>query len=311
MTSNFRINSKNLFLTYAQCPLEPERILARIQELERPAVIQEASFIRVVQETHEDGNFHLHALICLPRRGNFRDEAAFDVDGYHPNIQAARSIRDIHAYMSKEVILEAEYGELPYENSNSSERLMEEVTTCRSIQDVRNVMIRYQKISQCSFWIAWWQGRQVEEQAVAAVRPLSTFTVCPAIRRWMTDHGNKSLVLVGAAGIGKTELARALAAELGEYFWCPHREGMRHFRGESCIVFDDVDFAKCSRNTILNYIDVEQLREFRVLYGTITIGAGTRRILTTNAMELLFGEWADAPEVRRRIEVITIAGGLY
>lgn len=84
--STFQFNSKSIFLTYPQCDYPLKDFKDSIEKyfgdnLEKGVVSQ---------ERHQDGNFHLHAAICLLRPVRSRDPKLFDplVDPpKHPNIQ--------------------------------------------------------------------------------------------------------------------------------------------------------------------------------------------------------------------------------
>lgn len=99
----FRFQGFRAFLTYAQCPIEHNDLLALLRICVEPAVIVEYA---IGQETHEDGNLHLHAYLQFDRRvrGN---EQLFDVlsnEGvrYHPNIQTPRSPTKVIDYVTKD-----------------------------------------------------------------------------------------------------------------------------------------------------------------------------------------------------------------
>jgi len=91
----FRFNAKNAFLTYPQCPLSPEAVGKHLLEL-RPAL-----YVHVVRETHQDGNYHIHALVQWPNKYNVRNDRVFDIAGHHPNIQSPRDVVDVEDYISK------------------------------------------------------------------------------------------------------------------------------------------------------------------------------------------------------------------
>lgn len=92
----FRLSAKNIFLTYPQCPLSPQQLLDRLR-----AKFTFAEY-SIGQENHQDGNLHLHAVLCFEKKLETRTETLFDVDGYHPNIQAARNRGDCIRYTQKE-----------------------------------------------------------------------------------------------------------------------------------------------------------------------------------------------------------------
>ena len=84
--SNFQFNSKSVFLTFSQCDYPLKDFRDNIEKyfgtnLEKGVVSR---------EKHKDGNWHLHAAICLARPHRSREVGLFDtlVDPpHHPNIQ--------------------------------------------------------------------------------------------------------------------------------------------------------------------------------------------------------------------------------
>ena len=84
--NNFRFHSKNIFLTFSQCDYPLKDFRDNIEKffgcnLEKGVVSR---------EKHKDGNYHLHAAICLAQQVTSREVGVFDklVDlPHHPNIQ--------------------------------------------------------------------------------------------------------------------------------------------------------------------------------------------------------------------------------
>ncbi|KAK9990270.1 hypothetical protein SO802_025255 [Lithocarpus litseifolius] len=64
-------------------------------------------YIRVAQETHQDGNLHLHCLIQFEGKYQCTNNRFFNLlstsrsGHFHPNIQGARSSTDVNTYISK------------------------------------------------------------------------------------------------------------------------------------------------------------------------------------------------------------------
>ncbi len=93
----FRLQCRNLFLTYPRNDLAPEILSERIQEALDP------EWSVVCQEQHDDEGLHLHALIRLKSKGTWSKFDMFDaLGGKHGNYQAARSIRALMKYVTKE-----------------------------------------------------------------------------------------------------------------------------------------------------------------------------------------------------------------
>lgn len=76
---SFKFEAKYGLLTYAQCQnLDPFRVVSHLSELGAECIIG--------RENHAAGGTHLHAFFMFERKFATRNERAFDVDGYHPNI---------------------------------------------------------------------------------------------------------------------------------------------------------------------------------------------------------------------------------
>jgi len=94
--SSFAFDGVHIFLTYPQCPLEREQLRDFLR-----GVAPECEYI-VARELHHDGSPHLHAYAHFGGRRRFTSASAFDLDGYHPNIQKPRRAGDVIAYCRKE-----------------------------------------------------------------------------------------------------------------------------------------------------------------------------------------------------------------
>lgn len=94
--SSFAYDGVHVFLTYPQCSLEREQLRDFLRNL-----APECEYI-VGRELHDDGNPHLHAYVHFGRRRRFTGADAFDVDGYHPNVQRPRRAADCIAYCRKD-----------------------------------------------------------------------------------------------------------------------------------------------------------------------------------------------------------------
>lgn len=92
----WRIQAKNLFLTYPQCDLGHELLLQALRTILGPG-----PSIRLARELHEDGRPHYHAFIQCKEKFSTRNERFFDYGGFHPNVQAARDPKYVFDYVSK------------------------------------------------------------------------------------------------------------------------------------------------------------------------------------------------------------------
>lgn len=303
--SNFRLNCKNVALTYPRCDVMPETMGQFL------STVWDCKYLLVAQEEHKEESelgpgTHLHCLLLGARKKNIKRADYFDFEGFHPNVQGCRDVQKWFEYCMKEGGLKWEDGDRALV---SPDELLNQALTCTSEGALLRFLIAKNMKSHWQMYRRLWQLNRAEVDE-APVRDISEFDVPIQVSEWMANHDNRSLILVGVAGTGKTSLARSVANQLGSVFWCPQRESLAAFGGENTIIFDDTDFGGCSRTTLLNYVDVEQTRCFRVLYGSITVAAGVRRIFTTNSLDFLLGEHQRRPEIERRIRVVHVSGSL-
>lgn len=95
----YRLQAKHVFLTYPRCLLGKQYVLDKIKEL---TAAFNPIFIRVGHEFHEDGGDHLHVFAQFSTKLSTRNNRYFDIDGYHPNVQAARQPADCMEYCGKD-----------------------------------------------------------------------------------------------------------------------------------------------------------------------------------------------------------------
>lgn len=93
----FRLQSKGWFLTYPRCSLSKEDAMEQLKAL-RKGLKQ----VLVSRELHEDGEPHLHCYLYYGQQFDCKNERFFDLGSYHPNIQVAKSLRAVQAYVKKD-----------------------------------------------------------------------------------------------------------------------------------------------------------------------------------------------------------------
>nr|APD29091.1 Rep-associated protein [Sugarcane chlorotic streak virus]APD29096.1 Rep-associated protein [Sugarcane chlorotic streak virus] len=94
----FKHRNVNTFLTYPHCNLEPEAVGLELWSLIAP---WNPAYILVSRETHEDGDWHLHALAQSVKPVYTSNQRFFDISGFHPNIQSAKSSDKVREYILK------------------------------------------------------------------------------------------------------------------------------------------------------------------------------------------------------------------
>lgn len=97
---SFRIQGRNLFLTYPQCSLDRQLIYDHLLKLQVGS--ESADKICVAKELHEDGNTHYHVFLSYPKRRNITNQRIFDIGNFHPNVQSCRSVKNVLKYVTKD-----------------------------------------------------------------------------------------------------------------------------------------------------------------------------------------------------------------
>jgi len=92
----FRMNARNIFLTYPRCNLSKETLLEELIKIKPPHAYV------ISMEVHEDGAPHLHALLKYTKPINITNPNYWDVKGFHPNMQTARDVEAVKAYVEKD-----------------------------------------------------------------------------------------------------------------------------------------------------------------------------------------------------------------
>nr|WP_012477133.1 replication-associated protein [Candidatus Phytoplasma australiense]ABD04148.1 replication associated protein [Candidatus Phytoplasma australiense] len=100
--TNFRLQTKDIFLTYSKCPLGKEKIHNHIKQL-MESKNQKIAYIISNTENHQDHKeIHTHVLFQLNKRCNLTSQRFFDLDGYHPKIENTRDVEKAIEYIKKD-----------------------------------------------------------------------------------------------------------------------------------------------------------------------------------------------------------------
>ncbi|AAD30059.2 replication-associated protein [Tomato golden mottle virus-[GT94-R2]] len=101
----FRLQAKNIFLTYPLCSLTKDEALEQLQSIQ---LTSNKRYIKICRELHENGEPHLHVLVQLEGKVQITNERQFDLVSptrsahFHPNIQGAKSSSDVKSYIDKD-----------------------------------------------------------------------------------------------------------------------------------------------------------------------------------------------------------------
>lgn len=240
----FRVNARNIYLTYPRCNLSKEELLLELGKIK--------TFVNycICQETHQDGSFHLHAILKYSKPVNCTSNRFFDIKGFHPNIQSARKVEDVLKYIRKDGnVIEN------WPNKRSFSEILDEAETCSQFLDlVRD--------NQTEKYILHLEKIEYAAQRLFA-RPPSPYKVdneCPwilsdEINNWLSIEFTKkdrpkSLWLCGPSRTGKTQWARSLGTH-------------NYWNGMSCLD----TFSESATYLVIDDIDWQYVTSKKQLFG--------------------------------------------
>lgn len=98
-SKKFRLQGKQLFLTYPQCILQKELVLTKVVALFKQNLV----FAIVAQENHQSGDKHLHIVVSLSKRIDWKSMKKMDdLTGKRGNYQTCRSLIATVKYVVKD-----------------------------------------------------------------------------------------------------------------------------------------------------------------------------------------------------------------
>lgn len=285
---NFRCSSKNIEITYANCPddgtISKEIIAENIKYLHGHNL---AAFI-VVRELHEDGTPHYHAGVKLKKKLDTRNCRFYDIGRHHPHFSSTRSWSGYMDYCRKYDPSPIVHGEIDTDY----------IAAARS-GDIEKSEAIFSDLYPLQYIVHLSSIRH--NISILGKRPLSSsfrmssFTPPPEFQ-WDT---RLCLVLSGASGIGKTQFAIALAG--GNALLVSHWDKLKQFKKGMVIIYDDINFVGKTREEQVHLIDYECERDINVKHGMVTIPEKTKKIITTNCATLA-DLLIDHPSIQRRCQ---------
>jgi DNA polymerase III delta prime subunit len=144
---------------------------------------------------------------------------------------------------------------------------------------------------------------------------LSSYNPPKELKNWVeNDMDNKSLILIGKPGTGKTEYLIALLNSLGlNPFLVKDLNILRELTPlNKAIIFDDISISHLDAMQKLSLFDKEQDTQLRILYKSIRINQSTIKAFTKNDLEsLLPSDDTYFEAMKRRVAIVTIDKPLF
>ena len=288
----FRIQSKELFLTYSQCILTKEELLTF---LSKKMKIEE--YIICIENHKKEGR-HLHAYISLEKRCDIKNCNYLDYKGYHPKIEKVKSSVKAIQYIKKDkdyitniaINIHARARDLAKDGK------IKQALIILMEGDTANFLKfgdKYEKNLKRIYKL--FKGIKNTKKKLYTRDDFNIKVELPK---------NKTLIISGGSGIGKTQFAKTL---FKNPLLVRHIDKLKQFDEtvHDGIIFDDMNFGHWPRTSCIHLLDIEEDTDINVKCSMVTIPAGTPRVMCTNENpENLFASYDLA--IRRRIKNIKL-----
>lgn len=299
----FRLFTAQIFLTYAQCNLDPAKVLENLKKLDKLDI---KNYI-IAQENHKDGNKHIHVYLLLNTKLNTRDNRFFDMGEFHPKIEGCRSWKAVIKYVTKDGNYISNYDQKMLDDIiRDNMKVGELYTKARDLAKegkVREGIEVLEHGKTVRDLVIHGNAIQKNLRLLAVKRRSPDFSIEEFNIKFEWDR-TKSLILWGPTNTGKTSLAKAL---LPKALFVTHKDMLKQYDELEYegIVFDDMSFKHWPREAQIHIVDYDNDRQIDVKHGMAVIPAKTPRIFTTNMMpaEIML---ANDGAIARRIQEVFI-----
>lgn len=287
VTGAFRVNAKNFFLTYPQCPLMKGDVYVALVNKFGP--IQYAC---IASEKHEDGSPHIHVFLTFDVRKDVRNPRTFDIEDYHPNVQAIRNKRAALNYVMKDGDY-VEYGTLDDSHQDLT-------AVCKEMEWTTWLEYCIRKRIPFGYCQAFWQTTR---SSIPTITDQSTVgTMCDKLLKQIPFflENTRSLLVLGPTGCGKTTFAKVIAPL--PILLCSHVDDLKYLTKEhKSIIFDDMDFRHIPRTAQIHLVDRYETRSIQCRYRCAIVPAGIVKIFTANERPLM-----EDSAIERRLNTINL-----
>lgn len=295
---SFRISAKRILLTYSQVSTEfsTNNVLEQLQ-----SKLGRFSYI-ISKEAHSDGGTHFHVLLIHRRKFNVKNPYLLDLEingkVAHGNYKPVNNLEYTVHYVCKD---------------------KQYITNLENLQDGQLLTAKefiYQQVQLKGLDKALLEYSQThKEKALAGVSlsglkkhftdikkfelstkidyidtpfTLKDFNIDTPLQEWIKNP-NKTLILAGKTGIGKTEFLKAVAKEcFSKTLMVTHKEDLRRLDDTyDSIIIDDVNIAEFEDTQLLSLLDNQANKTLRVLYDTVFKKKNLGQMIAMNKKELV------------------------
>lgn len=267
----WRVQYKEIGLTYSRCPMEREKLLEFLMEKHE---IEEFFVAREEHKEEGDCPYHLHAWIKLVNKPNIRSAKYWDFEGYHPNVGKKKK-NWVWNYL-KNTKLDKKIDETPLTNipegyvGLAQSGKTEEALALFARQHPKEYVINLDRVTKHIRKLG--RAKRVE-------------TIYKMGTDWRPDWDitKVSLWVYGPSGVGKTQYVKSLLTEMGKTFIrVTHIDGLKEYEGEDVIIWDDINFTQLTREACIHIATVEDARDIHCRHRVQHLPPGIGNVFLSN-----------------------------
>lgn len=241
--SKFRLNSKQLFLTYPQTRIESREEVLEL--LKKKCTTQGVTGYVIAREEHMEkdeesaSGLHYHAYIELGKKCDWSKPDCLDLNGEHGNYQGCRNKAKVLAYCTKEDKSYLSSFDVPsfLKNTVDHKKRDKNVEFLRKVEEKGlPAMVKEGDIHLSTY-------HQVRKS-------LNEYKLDTQLVKDLPSNEPCGLWLQGPKGSGKTTLARTV---FGEFFQKSADRWWEGYKGQKTVVLDDMD---CHHSGLARYFKI-------------------------------------------------------
>lgn len=301
----FRLQAKNLFLTYSRCDISIEKVIKLLyQKLINYKII---NYVLAVENhaTQKEKSTHIHVYVGLEKALDTRNQNFLDLHSneeiFHGNYQTTKNASKCIEYILKDV----------FDISNTdqvliSDKLKAQVTNAGYIT-YKQAMINLAKKGQIAEAMELLEKNDTNSYLKShmsiekSLRGIALKSIGYVTKFNMDNFiapidltksiinamdNKKTFYLRGNPGTGKSEFIRSFVVQQLQLNPCVinNVNAIRTFipNVHTCILMDDCNFETLNREEIIRYLDSANEATIRVTYGDAIIPEGIPRFIISN-----------------------------
>jgi hypothetical protein len=294
----FRISAKKIFLTYSQ--VNPEITHQHIlQELQNKTDKDNLNYV-ISKEYHKNGGTHFHIVLIHDEKFEIFKPNTLDIQykeqTFHGNYSPIKSLKQTVTYVCKNNNYITNLENLKNGRILSTkEFIINEVKEKGIEKALLDHFTRDPKKAIAGISVSALKKQFYDIQKLKTILQIDEvntpfqlhhFDVKGTLKKWIKNP-NKTLVLIGESGIGKTQFCKAFVKQKNlKTLLVNHKEDFRRLNESyDAIIIDDANLQEFEQTQLLSIFDNQVNKTIRVLYDNVSKKANILQMVAMNPKE--------------------------